>query len=84
MNSRNIIARNPSTVIPLLTNQDLTPMLLLPRLYKEAQVLLTTQFTFDDFLRTSTEVTVGENIGIEAVELDILFLRIKLMRTHFF
>ena len=28
-NSRNIIGRNPSMVIPLLTNQDLTPMLLL-------------------------------------------------------
>ena len=27
-NSRNIIGRNPSMVIPLLTNQDLTPMLL--------------------------------------------------------
>ena len=26
-NSRNIIGRNPSMVIPLLTNQDLTPML---------------------------------------------------------
>ena len=27
MNSRNIIGRNPSMVIPLLANQDLTPML---------------------------------------------------------
>ena len=27
MNSRNIIGRNPSIVIPLLANQDLTPML---------------------------------------------------------
>ena len=27
VNSRNIIGRNPSTVIPLLANQDLTPML---------------------------------------------------------
>ena len=27
MNSRNIIGRNPSMVIPLLVNQDLTPML---------------------------------------------------------
>ena len=27
-NSRNIIGRNPSMVIPLLANQDLTPMLL--------------------------------------------------------
>ena len=27
MNSRNIIGRNPSVVIPLLANQDLTPML---------------------------------------------------------
>ena len=26
-NSRNIIGRNPSMVIPLLSNQDLTPML---------------------------------------------------------
>ena len=26
-NSRNIIGRNPSVVIPLLANQDLTPML---------------------------------------------------------
>ena len=26
-NSRNIIGRNPSMVIPLLANQDLTPML---------------------------------------------------------
>ena len=26
-NSRNIIGRNPSIVIPLLANQDLTPML---------------------------------------------------------
>ena len=26
-NSRNIIGRNPSLVIPLLVNQDLTPML---------------------------------------------------------
>ena len=29
-NSRNIIGRNPSMVIPLLANQDLTPMLLVP------------------------------------------------------
>ena len=28
-NSRNVIGRNPSMVIPLLTNQDLTPMLAL-------------------------------------------------------
>ena len=28
-NSRNIIGRNPSMVIPLLANQDLTPMLAL-------------------------------------------------------
>ena len=28
-NSHNIIGRNPSMVIPLLTNQDLTPILLL-------------------------------------------------------
>ena len=28
-NSRNIIGRNPSMVIPLLANQDLTPMLIL-------------------------------------------------------
>ena len=27
MNSRNIIGRSPSMVIPLLANQDLTPML---------------------------------------------------------
>ena len=27
MNSRNIIGRSPSTAIPLLANQDLTPML---------------------------------------------------------
>ena len=27
MNSRNIIGRNPSMVIPSLANQDLTPML---------------------------------------------------------
>ena len=27
MNSRNVIGRNPLIVIPLLTNQDLTPML---------------------------------------------------------
>ena len=27
MNSRNIIGRNPSMVIPLLANQDLTPMI---------------------------------------------------------
>ena len=27
MNSRNIIGRNPSMVIPLLANQDMTPML---------------------------------------------------------
>ena len=27
MNSRNVIGRNPSMVIPLLANQDLTPML---------------------------------------------------------
>ena len=27
-NSRNIIGRNPSMVIPLLANQDLTPMLI--------------------------------------------------------
>ena len=32
-NSRNIIGRNPSMVIPLLANQDLTPMLVL---YKKA------------------------------------------------
>ena len=30
-NSRNIVSRNPSMVIPLLANQDLTPML--PRPY---------------------------------------------------
>ena len=30
MNSRNAIARNPSMVIPLLANQDLTPMLARP------------------------------------------------------
>ena len=30
-NSRNIIGRNPSMVIPLLANQDLTPMLFWPR-----------------------------------------------------
>ena len=29
-NSRNIIGRNPSMVIPLLANQDLTPMLIPP------------------------------------------------------
>ena len=28
-NSRNVIGRNPSMVIPLLANQDLTPMLVL-------------------------------------------------------
>ena len=28
-NSRNIIGRNPSMVIPLLANQDLTPMLMM-------------------------------------------------------
>ena len=32
-NSRNIIGRNPSMVIPLLANQDLTPMLMQPVLY---------------------------------------------------
>ena len=31
-NSRNIIGRNPSMVIPLLANQDLTPMLSSTRL----------------------------------------------------
>ena len=30
-NSRNIIGRNPSMVIPLLANQDLTPMLFYPQ-----------------------------------------------------
>ena len=36
-NSRNVIGRNPSMVIPLLANQDLTPMLIntpLLRLYQ--------------------------------------------------
>ena len=33
MNSRNIIGRNPSMVIPLLANQDLTPMLIQKRKY---------------------------------------------------
>ena len=33
-NSRNIIGRNPSMVIPLLANQDLTPMLALRRMGK--------------------------------------------------
>ena len=31
-NSRNIIGRNPSMVIPLLANQDLTPMLIQARI----------------------------------------------------
>ena len=31
-NSRNIIGRNPSMMIPLLANQDLTPMLMNPEL----------------------------------------------------
>ena len=34
-NSRNVIGRNPSMVIPLLANQDLTPMLALYRARKE-------------------------------------------------
>ena len=34
-NSRNIIGRNPSVVIPLLANQDLTPMLGGPQCYDE-------------------------------------------------
>ena len=34
-NSRNIIGRNPSMVIPLLANQDLTPMLFV---YKKIDV----------------------------------------------
>ena len=34
-NSRNIIGRNPSMVIPLLANQDLTPMLLLYELLQK-------------------------------------------------
>ena len=34
MNSRNIIGGNPSMVIPLLANQDLTPMLSSVALYK--------------------------------------------------
>ena len=43
-NSRNIIGRNPSMVIPLLANQDLTPILLLhtsmfPRAFKRSHVL---------------------------------------------
>ena len=32
-NSRNIIGRNPSMVIPLLANQDLTPKLMDTRLF---------------------------------------------------
>ena len=32
-NSRNIIGRNPSMVIPFLANQDLTPMLMQPGIY---------------------------------------------------
>ena len=32
--SRNISGRNPLMVIPLLANQDLTPMLLRPRPYR--------------------------------------------------
>ena len=34
-NSRNIIGMNPSMVIPLLANQDLTPMLFVPQWWTE-------------------------------------------------
>ena len=36
-NSRNIIGRNPSIVIPLLANQDLTPMIVHPFICTEGQ-----------------------------------------------
>ena len=39
-NSRNIIGRNPSMVIPLLANQDLTPMLIRSTLALSTQCLL--------------------------------------------
>ena len=45
MNSRNIIGRNPSMVIPLLANQDLTPMLV-ASLHK--QLLSLFKITQDD------------------------------------
>ena len=38
-NSRNIIGRNPSMVIPLLANQDLTPMLAGRRIAPGSQAL---------------------------------------------
>ena len=43
-NSRNIIGRNPSMVIPLLANQDLTPML--------ASIRYTFEYFFDKFQGT--------------------------------
>ena len=41
-NSRNIIGRNPSMVIPLLANQDLTPKLFVPSL--TTKILFKTYF----------------------------------------
>ena len=43
-NSRNIIGRNPSMVIPLLANEDLTPMLQLLRTLEDPQMLLRNKF----------------------------------------
>ena len=43
-NSRNIIGRNPSMVIPLLANQDLTPMLAWVGLIRGRGLILRGQF----------------------------------------
>ena len=43
-NSRNIVGRNPSMVIPLLANQDLTPMLVTPLLRGSAEYLLSIKY----------------------------------------
>ena len=49
-NSRNIIGRNPSMVIPLLANQDLTPMLaskeLLPEAFQRRKCVAVAHVTF--------------------------------------
>ena len=60
--SRNIIGRNPSMVIPLLANQDLTPMLLYIRCMLVMSSMYFSCFSLYAFLRLVSKATVISTI----------------------
>ena len=69
-NSRNIIGRNPSMVIPLLANQDLTPMLLRATANESCIIFGKSKITGETSVRLSaTALHVREAVDIISYKL---------------